>query len=1227
MPTVLLTLISALVGLAAPRPPRLPGAAVKPPAVTLDGPARARLAKQYAELPLSFEANEGQADGRARFVARGRGYVALLEPGQLVLGLTPSSDRKRSTSLRMTLVRANAGAGISGVDLLPGKSNYFVGDNPGRWHRNVSTYAKVRYEDVYPGVDLVAYGNQRQLEYDFMLAPHTDVRQLRLRIEGARRLTLDAQGNLSVATAGGELCFLRPAAYQGSNPTARRLIRANYVLRPNHEIGFKVKSYDPGQPLVIDPVLSYSTFLGGNGGDVGEGIAVDASGNAYVTGATASLNFPTSSPFQKTIGGGEDVFVAKLNATGSALTYSTYLGGVGDDLGSAIAIDASGNAYVTGSTASTDFPTTTGAFQTKYGGSGDAFVAVLNPSGASLVYSSYLGGSGADFGQGLAVDSSGNAYVTGSTESTDFPTAKPLQGGSGGASDAFVTKVNPSGSTLVYSTYLGGSAADSGQAIAVDASGNAYVAGSTASGNFPIANALQPSNGGGDQDAFITKLSADGSALVYSTYLGGSGTDRAFGIALDSANNAYVVGDTTSTNFPTTSGVVQASNNGSSDAFATKLNTAGSALVYSTLLGGSDLDRATGVAVDAGGHAFVTGLTQSSNFPTAHPFQTNFGGGTCGTSPCSDAFVSELDAGAASLVYSTYLGGSGADSGQAIALDSSGNAYVAGGTASANFTAIGGAFQGTYGGVGASGNAFVAKINASDAPGLAATPQSINFGNQALDVASAAQTVKVTNAGSAALQITSITASDLFAQTNTCVGAVAAGGGMCTISVTFTPTAAEAVTGQITINDSAAGSPHVIALSGTGVAQAAAVTLSPTSLTFPDTAVGATSASQTATLTNSGSAALTFTTIAATGDYTETNNCGSSLNVGASCKITVVFKPTQTGTRSGGVAFTDNGTSSPQSLPLTGTGTPVFALSSTAPSNTIVVGTTSTTFTVAASAPASFTSSIKLSCESGATCSFNPSSITPGQSSTLTLSGLSGTSSNPTYITVDGTVGTSGSSGSQTAKLPLSVYFQDFTVTATPTLGMVVAGNSVAYSISVGSVYGFSQAVALSCASPGGAPLPPHVTCAFAPASVTPSGSAAGISTVTVGTAKNTTASAPGSRRQPPPGGIPPSAIRWILLAWMLAILAVGVGWAARGRRRTSGTAPSRGLATAAFLAATLLVVALWSSCNNYGVGPFNGPGAGPGTPSGNYHLTFTGTVGTGTTAVTRSVTVNLSVT
>jgi beta-propeller repeat-containing protein/centrosomal CEP192-like protein len=1232
MLTLLLTLISALVGLTTSHPPGSPGTAVKRPAVRLDGPARARLAKQYGELPLSFEANEGQVDSHAKFVARGRGYIALLEPREFVLGLTASKDRKRTTALRMRLVRANAAARISGVDMLPGKSNYFVGDNPGRWRSNIPTYAKVRYLDIYPGVDLVSYGNQRQLEYDFVLAPRADVARLRLRIEGASKVVVDDQGNLALDTGNGQLSFRRPIAYQYRrlHPGERRVIPANYVLRPDHEIGFKVASYDPTQPLVIDPVLSYSTFLGNNGGDVGEGIAVDASGNAYVTGSTGSLNFPTASPLQKASGGGADVFVAKLNSTGSALTYSTYLGGGSDDLGSAIAIDSSGNAYVTGNTSSTDFPTTTGAFQTKYGGSGDAFVAVLNAAGAALVYSSYLGGSSADFGQGIAVDSSGNAYVTGSTESTDFPAVKPLQGGNGGASDAFVTKVNTSGSTLVYSTYLGGSAADSGQGIAVDASGNAYVAGSTASANFPLASALQPSNGGGAQDAFITKLSADGSTLVYSTYLGGNGADRAFGIALDSSNNAYVAGDTTSTNFPATSGVVQGSSNGSSDAFVSKLNAAGSALIYSTLLGGSDLDRANGIAVDASGHAYITGLTQSSNFPTTHPFQANFGGGTCGASPCSDAFVSELDPLAASLVYSTYLGGSSADAGQGIALDSSGNAYVVGGTASSNFTAIGGAVQGTYGGVGASGNAFVAKVDPGDKPGLAATPQSINFGNQALDVTSAAQTVTVTNAGSAALQITSVTASNLFAQTNTCVGAVAAGGGTCTISVTFTPAAAEAVTGQITINDNAAGSPHSIALSGTGVAQAAVVTLSATSLTFPDTAVGATSALQTVTLTNSGTATLTLTTIAATGDYTETNNCGSSLSVGASCAVSVIFKPTQTGTRSGGLTFTDNATGSPQSVSLTGTGTPVFALSSTAPSNTIVVGTTSTTFTIAASAVSSFTSSINLSCESGATCSFNPTSITAGKSSTLTLNGLSGTSPNPTYITVDGTVGTSGSSGSQVAKLPLSVYFQDFSVTTTPTLNAVVAGNSVTYSISVGSVYGFNQAVALSCSSPGNQPLPPHIACSFAPASVTPSVSVAGASTVTITTVKNTTASAPGRRRQTPPWGLPPAAIPSVLLGWMLAILtgwATWATWATWGRRRTPGPAKSRRLATTAVLGAILLFIALSTACSDYGIGPYNGPGAGPGTPSGNYHLTFTGTLGTGSTAVTRSFTVNLSVT
>jgi len=1173
----------------------------------------------------------------------------------------------------MKLVGANRAARVTALDELPGKSNYFIGNDPKKWRTDVPTYAKVKYAGVYPGIDLVYYGNQGRLEYDFVVAAGADPKVIQLAavgaglappdgMQGARAqqaapLRIDANGDLVVETDSGEVRFRKPVVYQPAESSQSsvvtrqlqettdnglqttdavdspftihnsQLLDGRYVLSADNRIHFEISSYDQSKPLVIDPVLSYSTYLGGSGGDVGQGIAVDASGAAYITGSTASLNFPTSAPLQASNGGASDVFVTKLNPAGSALVYSTYLGGNGADSGTAIAVDASGNAHVTGSTTSTNFPATTGVFQAQYGGNGDAFVAELNPAGSALVYSSYLGGSGADLGQGIALDSAGNAYVTGATQSTDFPTLSPLQGGNDGAADAFVAKVNPSGSALVYSTYLGGSAADTGQGIAVDGSGNAYVTGYTSSLNFPVAKAAQPSSGGG-VDAFVTELNAAGSALVYSTYLGGSNTDRAHGIALDSSGNVYVTGDTASANFPATVGAFQAASSGNSDAFVTKLSSDGSALVYSTFLGGGDLDRGSGIAVDSSGNAYVTGLTQSSNFPTARPSQASLGGGTCGASPCSDAFVTELDAQGALLGYSTYLGGGAADTGQAIALDSSGNAYVTGSTASSNFPVIAGAFQGAYAGAGSSGNAFVAKIAPGDAPGLAVTPQSVSFGNQAIQTTRAAQTVTVTNAGSASLQITSVAASADFAQTNTCAAAVAAGGGTCTISVTFTPTTVAAETGQLTLTDDAAGSPHQIALAGTGVAQAPAVTLSPTSLTFPNETVGATSPAQTVTLSNSGSAALNVTMIALTGDsgdFAQTNTCGTppvQLAPAASCIFTVTFKPTATGSRTGSLTITDSASGSPHAVSLTGNGAPVFSLSAASTSSTVLIGTASTTFTVTTSAPSSFTSAITLSCESGATCAFNPTSIKPGQSSALTVSGLSATSSNPTNLTVDGSAGTSGTTGSQTAKLALSIFFQDFSVGASPTLDSVSAGQSATYTISVSPVNGFNESVTLSCPTS----LPAGVSCSFNPSSVTPKAPAAATSTLTVKTTVRS-AAPPLSKPGPTFPGHRQPAGPWLVLFWAAALLAAWGAWAARRPlvqpEKGGYSRPARGLARTfpglALFVAAILLTALWTGC-----GSTTSTGTS-GTPASTYQITITGTLGSNN-AVIRGATVVLAV-
>jgi hypothetical protein len=473
---------------------------------------------------------------------------------------------------------------------------------------------------------------------------------------------------------------------------------------------------------------------------------VDSAGNAYVTGGTGSPNFPTASPIQATFGGGTyDGFVAKLNATGSALIYSTYLGGSGSDIGSGVALDSSGNAYVTGITSSTNFPTANPLQPTFGGGPNDAFVTKLNAAGSALAYSTYLGGSGDDGGSGITVDSAGDAYVTGSTGSTNFPLASPIQATFGGGTyDGFVTKLNAAGSALAYSTYLGGSNTDFGNKIAVDSSGSAFVAGNTDSTDFPTVNPLQPTNHG-FADAFVAKLNPAGSAFVYSTYLGGAGDEFGWNIAVDSAGNAYLVGSTKSPNFPMAS-PLQATYGSAivANAYVTKLNPTGSALIYSTYLGGSlaaDFNSGAGIAVDSAGDAYVTGTTTSTQFPTANAFQPVIGG--------------------------------------------------------------------------AVSNAFVAKISAANLPGASLVPANLAFTSQALATMSAAQTVTLLDAGSASLNISNITATGDFAETNTCDASVM-GGANCTISVIFTPTSIGTRTGSLTVTDNAAGSPHTIPLSGTG---------------------------------------------------------------------------------------------------------------------------------------------------------------------------------------------------------------------------------------------------------------------------------------------------------------------------------------------------------------------------------------------------------------------------
>jgi hypothetical protein len=694
------------------------------PGAEPDAVIQTRVREAYNKVPLTLEVNQGQTDGRVKFLARGNGSTLFLTSTEAVLalgnderGMMNDELKNRHSSfsihhpsftsravVRMKLVGANTDPSVAGVDPQPGESHYFIGNDPQKWRTHIPTYAKVKYQDVYPGIDVVYYGNQRQLEYDLIVGSGADPNAIRLAFQGADRLELDAQGDLVLHTAGGRLRQHKPRIYQ-EVAGIRREISGRYVLKNDQQIGFDVGAYDPARPLIIDPTLVYSTYLGSSSFDQSRGIAVDAAGNAYVAGLTGSTTFPITASVQPNFGGGDsDAFVMKINTAGNTMVYSTYLGGLFGDGATAVAVDGAGNAYVTGSTGSSDFPTKT-PLQRALAGSVDAFIAKVNATGDALLYSTYLGGPDADNGMSIAVDTTGNASITGNTLSLDFPTtANPLQPHfSGGVrffgGDAFVAKLSSTGTSLVYSTYLGGAGEDSGQHIAVDGAGNAYVTGETYSTNFPTASPLQATNRG-SQDAFVAKLDPQGSRLVYSTYLGGSDFERGLGIAVDATGNAYVTGFTDSTNFPTTVGAFVRALGGPEDGYVAKLNAAGTALVYSTYLGGSGSDQSLSVAIDSSGNAYVTGLTDSTNFPQVNSVQAVFGGD-------HDAFITKVGASGGNLVYSTYFGGSNFEMGFGIAVDGSGNAYVAGTTRSTNFRTAH-ALQSTFGG---NADAFVVKIS------------------------------------------------------------------------------------------------------------------------------------------------------------------------------------------------------------------------------------------------------------------------------------------------------------------------------------------------------------------------------------------------------------------------------------------------------------------------------------------------------------------------------------
>lgn len=952
------------------------------------------LSEAYGQRSLVFEANQGQTDSRVKFLSRGAGYGLFFTPDEVVMVLhdsAPAEDRHAkkldgrsvtgtelleaagrtvqfSTStvapsaksfavMRMRFVGANHGPRISGDEQLPGSVNYLIGNDPKQWRSEIPTYARTHYQNVYSGVDVVYYGTPGHLEYDLLIDRGVDPKVITLECQGANKVRIDAEGNLRFLIAGGEMVLGKPGIYQMTaiGPSHRKSIAGGYVLKGSNRIGFQVGEYDRSLPLVVDPVLSYSTYLGGSGYDAGTGIAVDTFGNTYVTGFTRSPNFPVTAGSLQTGCGTSgtcngyfwDAFIAKLSPNGTPV-YATFLGGSGNDIGKAIAVDASGAVYIAGQTFSSNFPTTAGAFKATYGGSGDAFVAKLNPGGTALQYSTYLGGSGIDNAEGIAVDVIGNAYVTGQSYSTDFPTATPIQASNGGNqdSDAFVTELNNSGSALVYSTYLGGGSMDWGNGIAVDSSGNAYVAGFTRSTDFPLANSLQSSCGGcpGFADAFVVELAPNGRALLHSTYLGGSGDDHGTGITVDSDGNVYVTGFTYSTDFPTTSGAYQTSlASGQSAAFVTKITPDFSSLTFSTYLKGTSLNYGKSITVDTG-NIFVAGQTFSATFPLVSPTQS-----ACTPSNCffGTGFLTELNAAGSSLIFSTYLGGSHGDDIAALALDPSANIQVTGQAVSTDFP-VANAFQATFGG--SFGDAFVAKISLQPAASL--SPTSLTFGNQSVGTSSTPQTVTLFSNGTAPLHIAGISASGDFAESNNCRMGVAAGS-TCTISVTFVPSASGTRTGTLTVSDNSSNGPQTVSLTGMATsAGAPVVSLSTSNLSFGSQPLDVTSPPQNVTLTNTGDSPMSVTGIAVggpdPGDFAQSNDCGTSVAMGASCTFSITFTPLASGSRSATLNITDNAGGSPQHVSLTGTGVgPMATLSTTSLSfGNQKVGTTSKARTI-----------------------------------------------------------------------------------------------------------------------------------------------------------------------------------------------------------------------------------------------------------------------------------------
>jgi len=889
---------------------------------------------------MAFEVNRGQARSGVDFVAAGANYGIALRAGRATLrlshGLGPNRPNEPDAAqFSIELLGATLSPVSEPEEKLAGKSNYLFGSDPNKWITDVAHYAKVRYANIYPGIDVVYYGNQDRLEHDFVVHPGVNPGQIQLALSGVQRKELNRQGDLVLQVPGGEVKLERPNAYQQIG-TRRIEVAAEYVLRDG-QARFRLGRYDRSRDVVIDPVLAYSTFLGGafpaNGtSQSANGIALDGSGNLYVAGFTFSTDFPVT---PGVVGQTPSAaFVSKINPAGTALLYSTYIGGMGGGGRLGLVVDASGNVYLAGeSTTGLPIPPGSTPFQATASGLHVAILK-LNSAASAVLYATYLGGSAEDDFASLAVDTSGNAYILGTTSSNDFPTNNPLQGSLGSAGrNAFVSKLNPTGTALVYSTYLGQSSSVLAGGIALDASNDAYVVGGATAGFPTTPGAFQQTwlaHCPSCSNAFLAKLNPSGSALLYATYFGGDANPSdelaATAVAVDASANVFLTGGFASSNFPVVNPVQTCFVNG---AFVSEFDATG-ALKFSTCLGVGAANPV--IALDASGNVYVSS-TSDASLPLVNPIDAN---GEQAARP----FISEINPATHTMLFSSFVGRvdlsnrvATGETINGIAVDSTGNIYLAGmsqlgisvGDNFNDLFPIFNALQPEFGNVtpctlkSAVGcpysDAIIMKISPAAGAAAAVAPSQLTFFTpQQVNTTSASQTVNVYDLGTDPLTVSSATVTGDFAIQSGC-GSVAPSGGTCAIQVTFTPTATGTRNGTLTIDDSSPGSPHTVALSGEAAVPSA--TLSPSVLTFPPQPLGTTSAPQIVTITSTGAIGLVISRIQTSGPFAETNNCGASIN---SCTVSVTFSPTSENSATGTLEIIDNTPDSPHTIALSGTG-------------------------------------------------------------------------------------------------------------------------------------------------------------------------------------------------------------------------------------------------------------------------------------------------------------------